>query len=271
MEHSLHLRRQHETNILFVCLLQPPQSPEPWSEPHNTLAYGNVCPQLTFNGKTFIGDEDCLFINVFTPDPAPSQPLPVIFAIHGGAYQRGSAEYFGPDFLLNENVVLVTFNYRLGALGFLSLANAEHPGNNGLKDQLLALRWVNRNIRNFGGDPSKITLYGQSSGASSAHLHLLSTQPKGLFQRVILSSGSALVPFAYNAKGSNEDVVKQLVASEGASAQSDTELADFLNKIDAKVLVEKTHTPFFKKKSNSKEMIVEWAPVIEGGWIAFSI
>ena len=98
--------------------------------------------------------------------PADAKDLPVMFYIHGGGYFEGSGDDFlyGPDFLINEDVILVTTNYRLGPLGFMSLGSEEYSGNMGLKDQLLALKWVNENIENFGGDKGRITILGQSAG-----------------------------------------------------------------------------------------------------------
>lgn len=116
--------------------------------------------------------------------------------IHGGAFTRGSSgtEFYGPDFLLQKDIVLVTFNYRLGAFGFLTLNDpqAEVPGNAGLKDQSLALKWVKENIQFFGGDPNNITLFGESAGAISVHFHMLSKMSKNLFHRAIVQSGTAL-------------------------------------------------------------------------------
>lgn len=228
------------------------------------MEYGNICPQLPHNQTDFIGDEDCLFINVFTPDVAPKTRYPVIVAIHGGYYSLGTGSWLGPDFLLNEDVILVTLNYRLGPLGFLSLGTPEYSGNNGLKDQLLALRWVNRNIAKFGGDVSKITLYGHSAGASSAHLHLLSVESKGLFQRVIMSSGSGLLPWSYNSQGNQLEEVKKFAAAKGVSDESNAALIEFLNKVDVKTLIEGTAENAYVPFTNTKEIHLKWAPVIEG-------
>lgn len=114
-----------------------------------------------------------------------------MFYIHGGLFTIGSgnSDQLGPDFLLDHDVLLVTFNFRLGALGFLSLDIEETPGNVGLKDQVAALKWVKRNIAKFGGDPDNVTIFGQSSGGSSVTLHLLSPMSKGFFKRAVALSG----------------------------------------------------------------------------------
>lgn len=123
--------------------------------------------------------------------------------IHGGAFVRGSSSIliYGPDYLLQNDVIFVAFNYRLGAFGFLSLKDSSLnvPGNAGLKDQCLALKWIKENIASFGGDPNNITLFGESAGAASVHFHMTSPQSRGLFNKAILMSGCiynnwALVP-----------------------------------------------------------------------------
>lgn len=122
--------------------------------------------------------------------------------IHGGGYFEGSGndDLHGPDFLIEEDVILVTLNYRLGVFGFLSLGMAKYSGNMGLKDQQLAMRWVKEHIQNFGGDPEQITLFGQSAGGASAHLHVLMESSAGLFRRAIVMSGAAGNFWAVQAK-----------------------------------------------------------------------
>lgn len=140
------------------------------------------------------GNEDCLYLNVYSPEIKPASPLPVMVFIHGGGFKSGSGndDVYGPDFLVSHGVVLVTINYRLEALGFLCLDTEAVPGNAGLKDQVAALRWVQDNIKVFGGDPNNVTVFGESSGGSSSSLHVISPMCKGLFQRAISMSG---VPF----------------------------------------------------------------------------
>ena len=115
-----------------------------------------------------------------------------MFFIHGGGFASGNGGQvlYAPDFLLDEDVILVAGNYRLGALGFLSTFSEEFPGNYGLKDQLLMMKWIQENIAAFGGDPHKVTIFGESAGAGSVGYHLLSPKSKGLFSGAILQSGS---------------------------------------------------------------------------------
>lgn len=139
--------------------------------------------------------EDCLRLNVYTPILPPTRKyLPVIVFLHGGAFHSLSAQshnYAGPQNLMDRKIVLVTCNYRLGTLGFLSTGTKHAPGNNGLKDQVACLRWVQKNIAKFGGDPKSVTLMGHGAGAISVSLHLISPMSKGLFHKAILMDGSA--------------------------------------------------------------------------------
>lgn len=126
----------------------------------------------------------------------PSKLMPVMLYIHGGGFVRGSSStgLYSPDYLLQKDVVLITFNYRLGAFGFLSFddPSLEIPGNAGLKDQTLALKWVRQNAEYFGGDPTNITLFGESAGGCSVHYHMVSEMSEGLFERAIVMSGCVL-------------------------------------------------------------------------------
>jgi carboxylesterase type B len=146
-----------------------------------------------------MGSEDCLFINVFTPRipsrvdrrPLPSSLIPVMVYIHGGDFISGSGQ-IDPKPLVQKGVVVVSMNYRLGPLGFLNLQNQYVTGNQGLKDQLMALQWVSQNIHAFGGDNTKVTIFGEGAGGASVHLHLLSPLGEGLYRNGISQSGNAL-------------------------------------------------------------------------------
>lgn len=145
------------------------------------------------------GAEDCLFLNVYTPEQAnPSSLLPVMVWFHGGGFYKGCGDYahYGPDFLIEKNVVFVSMNFRVGVLGFLCANTPGNPGNAGLKDQVLALRWIQNNINYFRGDPNNVTIFGESAGAVSIHYLSLSPIARGLFHKAIIQSGSSLCSWA---------------------------------------------------------------------------
>ncbi|XP_037945477.1 esterase B1 [Teleopsis dalmanni] len=150
--------------------------------------------------KQIQGKEDCLYLNVYTKTLKNENLMPVLVWIYGGGFQMGEAsrEIYSPDYFMMENVVLVTISYRLGPLGFLSLneKNLDVPGNAGLKDQVLALKWVKRNCHFFGGNPDNITVFGESAGGGSTHYMMLTEQTRGLFHKAVIMSGSALAPWA---------------------------------------------------------------------------
>ncbi|XP_034237146.1 juvenile hormone esterase-like isoform X2 [Thrips palmi] len=155
-------------------------------------------PRLVSTFLAMQESEDCLFLNVYTPVRLPVLPSeehrPVLVFVHGGGFLRGSANsaIYGPDFLVEQGMVVVTLNYRLGSFGFLSTNTSDAPGNAGLKDQTMALRWVRDNIHFFGGDPKRVTIYGESAGGASVHLHVLSPMSRGLFHAAIMSSSTVL-------------------------------------------------------------------------------
>ncbi|QDG94714.1 carboxylesterase family protein (plasmid) [Rhizobium sp. NIBRBAC000502774] len=186
---------------------RPPQPVTSWTAVRDATHTGSPCTQSIGlkvasggGGGLVIGDEDCLYLNVYAPPATklrPASALPVMVFLPGGAFILGSGDNYDPSRLARtQDLLVVTVNYRLGAFGFLA-----HPalrresvsggsGNFGLLDQQAALRWVQRNIAAFGGDPQNVTLIGESAGAWSACYQTVSPTAKGLFQRVILQSGS---------------------------------------------------------------------------------
>jgi len=155
--------------------------------------FNTACPQPGGNLPKTLMSEDCLYLNVYTFD-GEDYLRPVMVFIHGGSFTSGDGTWgnLGPQYFIDEEVILVTFNYRLGALGFLSLGNEIIPGNMGLWDQQAALRWVQEHILSFGGDPDNVTVFGESAGSWSVLYHLVSQQSQGLFQKIIGESGSPL-------------------------------------------------------------------------------
>jgi acetylcholinesterase len=152
---------------------------------------GEICFQRDMT-TAVLGSEDCLSLNVYVP-ATKNDKYPVMVWIHGGAFMNGSGSsaMYSPEHLVQEDVIIVTVNYRLGPLGFLSFPTAGVEGNAGLKDQLLALKWVQQNIAKFKGDPDNVTLFGESAGAGAVHLHLLSENSRRYFHKVICQSGTS--------------------------------------------------------------------------------
>ncbi|KAL5273395.1 CES5A family protein [Megaselia abdita] len=151
------------------------------------------------------GKEDCLYLNVYTPpleDIKETGPLPVMVWFHGGGWQSGLSgdQLYGPKYLLDKNVILVSGNYRLGIFGFLSTETLDCPGNFGLKDQVEVLRWVNKNIKSFGGDPDSVTIFGESAGGASVAYHMFSEKSNKLFHRGIPQSGTNFNPWSIQLK-----------------------------------------------------------------------
>jgi para-nitrobenzyl esterase len=144
-------------------------------------------------GPSVPGDEDCLYLNVWTPSLRPRRARPVLVWLHGGAFVNGSGDVpalRGGALAAAADVVVVTVNYRLGALGFAWHPDLDAPANLGLLDQRAALTWVSQNIERFGGDPHRVTLGGDSAGAMAAALHAVSPAADGLFDRLTLHSGT---------------------------------------------------------------------------------
>lgn len=217
-------------NTRFKAPLPPPS----WNGVFKAVEETSMCPQASIVG--IIGSEDCLTINVYIPALA-RKPLPVMVYVHGGAFVLGSGGklLYAPDFLVKHDVILVTFNYRLGALGFMCLGIKDAPGNAGLKDQIAALRWVKKNIAAFGGDVENITLFGQSAGGTSVSLLLASEATSGLFKKAIVMSGSAISSWAINRQ---PIWIASLVAKElGYNTDNPNELYEIFSKIPFKELV----------------------------------
>ncbi|XP_037947528.1 venom carboxylesterase-6-like [Teleopsis dalmanni] len=186
------------------------------------------------------GTEDCLYLNLYRPI-VRSKVLPVMVYIYGGGWFSGSSSpsIHGPEYFMDtKEVILITFAYRLGAFGFLSTNDQNMPGNFALKDQTLVLRWIQKNIAAFGGNPKMVTIFGQSAGGISAHMHMLSKQSEGLFRNVISLSGTANVPFAItNEPLTQARRIAELCNISNAFELSTAKLTRALRNVDATTLV----------------------------------
>ncbi|XP_075690660.1 bile salt-activated lipase-like [Rhinoderma darwinii] len=216
-----------------------------WSGTLKATSYKPPCLQATLSQTDTRGELDCLYLNIWVPHPGKSVStnLPVMVWIYGGAYLFGSAQganflenylYDGEELALRGNAIVVTFNYRLGPLGFLSTGDAKLPGNYGLWDQHMAIAWVKRNIAAFGGNPDNLTIFGESAGAASVSLQTLSPYNTGLIKRAISQSGVGLSPWAIQ-----QDPLfwaKQVGANVGCPVDDSAALANCLKITDPRAV-----------------------------------
>ncbi len=204
-----------------------PQPADAWTDVRDATAFGPMCNQN--DNPQLPHSEDCLQLNVWTPQWPPAEKLPVMVWAHGGGNVAGSGvePLFNAETLSQHGVIVVNINYRLGVLGFYAHPEltAESPhdasGNYGLADQVMALRWVQDNIANFGGDPANVTLFGESAGASDVNLLLASPLAKGLFARAIAQSGpvGATLPLADAEQRGVEFAAKLGIEGQGSLAE----------------------------------------------------
>jgi carboxylesterase type B len=246
-----------------------PQPVKPWGpQPLKAFDYGPACPQHCMLPPGFcptVTSEDCLHLNVWTPsqNPNPAQPWAVLVFFAGGAFFQGDGStpiYSGDVFVNFTSTVMVTCSYRLGALGFLVLDGLE--GNYGIEDQRQVLRWVQKNIKNFGGDPNSVTVFGESAGAMSIGLHLTSPQSAGLFHKAIMESN----PFSIEYKHIHE--AKQDGAQlAGYLGCPPTDMACLLSKTPEEIVVaqEKVFVwPWPDVFDFNFGILLQWTPTIDG-------
>ncbi|WP_165546510.1 carboxylesterase/lipase family protein [Kribbella soli] len=220
---------------------RPPQPAASWRGVRDATSYGPGCPQAPSVVTPGQLSEDCLYLNVSTPALHTATKRPVLVWIHGGGLVGDSGSNYDGTKLTKAGAVVVTINYRLGALGFLAHpALATRPGgpagNYGLMDQQAALRWVQRNIGQFGGDPHNVTIAGESAGGLSVLAHVTSRSSKGLFQRAIVESGAFALEQEPLAKA--ETFGKEFATRVGCLDQS----ADCLRKVPVQTLVDNIST-----------------------------
>ena len=246
----------------LASLVQEPEPVEPWYGTWNATFLSECAQTFMLHPDQTTGDENCLHVNVYVPrqTPNPDDNLDVVVHIHGGAFMyRSGHSYSRPDFLMDHEVVFVTFNYRLGVFGFLSTEDDVVPGNNGLKDQVLALEWVRDNVASFGGNPGSVTITGLSAGGASVHLHYFSPLSRGLFQRGFSQSGVGLNPFTIQEEPLMR--AKKLGAAVGCPSSSTRGLVECLKQRPSKHILSKIGSFF----TYGFLPCIPFGPVVEKG------
>ncbi len=250
-----------------------PQPPQPWSGELQATNWPAPCPQED-DDHGAIGDEDCLYLNIWSPEDALPGSLPVMFFIHGGGNVEGSTSvvevgtrlYEGDILAERGNVVVVTTQYRIGALGYLvhPALNSESPrgvsGNYGLLDQQAALQWLQTNIAAFGGDPSRVLLFGESAGATNTMMQLVSPLAAGLFSRALMESGGA------TARPARQRALEGLRFAEAVDCPSPSSAAICLRDRTPEELVTAVDTIGFGETITHGIVTTQFGPTVDG-WV----
>lgn len=210
---------------------------------------GNVCVQFDVGSNAAVGDEDCLSLNVYAPKIDKKKRAVMVY-LHGGAFIMGggASYFFGPNYLLESDVVLVTLNYRLGPFGFLATDDKAAPGNMGLRDQIMALQWVKKNIEKFGGDANKITVFGEDSGAASLTILTMSPLANGLFHSAIALSGNVLCDQYMQAKP--KEAAEELASRLECSIESGAEMVSCLQRLSQQEIITAANDMFVSQNSS---------------------
>uniref|UniRef100_A0A914E144 Carboxylic ester hydrolase n=1 Tax=Acrobeloides nanus TaxID=290746 RepID=A0A914E144_9BILA len=224
--------------------LEKPIPPKKWDSVKETKDFTQACvPHNLLFGFLVDYNEDCLYMNIYKPSKKSSNPkgYPVLFWIHGGGFEMGDMPSYGfeniTDLFIPRGVIVVAIQYRLGQLGFMSTGDNVMPGNLGLWDQTLALKFVKENIAYFGGNPDKITVWGQSAGAASVDMLSLSPHSRNLFSQAIQNSGSSLTEWAFSDRVVG--VTKKLAADLGCPTNSSIAIKNCLKKANLDDMHEK--------------------------------
>ncbi|XP_056396113.1 bile salt-activated lipase-like, partial [Hyla sarda] len=256
-------------------VLEKPEKHPGWTGTLKATDYKPRCMQANLLQNDVRGEMDCLYLNMWVPQAkkSVSTKLPVMVWIYGGGYLLGGGQganffdnflYDGEELALRGKVIVVTFNYRVGPLGFLSTGDANAPGNYGLWDQHMAIAWVKRNIAAFGGDPENITIFGESAGAASVSLQTLTPYNVGIIKRAISQSGVGLCPWAIE----RDPLIwaKQVATRVGCPVNDTASLASCLKQTDPKAIT----LAYQLALSNLDYPLVHYlafSPVIDGDFI----
>eukprot|EP00759_Apiculatamorpha_spiralis_P003100 PhF_6_TR11518/c0_g1_i1/m.18435 len=269
------------TKFLGIPFAQPPVGsgrfadptpPTPWTTPKDCTSFAPACPQSSSATPNRIGyyppagkSEDCLYLNVYVPpNTTTSAAKAVMVFVHGGTYVTGSAMfpfYDGALFVTNTDVILVTINYRLGALGGLYTGTSNIHGNYQTKDQRLAFQWVQDNIYSFGGDPSRVTIFGESAGAYSVVVHYVSPPSYGLFQNMISESPPMIS--AAQSPQSALLLANAVLRCLGCPNTTNPSHVSCLMAADANAIVNCQH-PTNNIGLTMSQNVMQWLPVIDG-------
>ncbi|CAH1958118.1 unnamed protein product [Acanthoscelides obtectus] len=244
---------------------KPPVAVETWNGTYDATKDGSICPQPTAGDPV---SEDCLMLNVYSTKlpkgkDNPKRPV-IVYILPGAFYSTTSVSYWaGPQYFMDQDIVFVTFNYRLGSLGFLATGDKESPGNYGMKDQVVVLKWVQKNIASFGGDPDSVTLLGYSAGSWSIIFHMVSPMSKGLFHKGIAMSGSPVG--GWPIPTGQLDIAKKQARLVGCPDDTSKNIVNCLKTKSAKELGDS----FFGFREFGYDPILIWSPVIEPEHIPF--
>ena len=252
---------------------KPPQAHASWSDTLDSTRAGSSCPQTSTPFGQASSNENCLFLNVYSPNPVQAN-TPVMVWIHGGAFVAGEGSDFNPSTtLVSQGTIVVTINYRLGAFGFLALPSlsAENAngssGNYGLEDQQFALQWVHNNIQAFGGNPHQVTIFGESAGGFSVCANIASPDATGLFQRAITESGPCTFPLPTLASAETADA--SLATQLGCSQQVAAQQTACLRALTPPQILAVQNTGF--NVGNNSGSILPFSPNVDGSVLPQSL
>lgn len=250
---------------LCIYYYQSPVPKQSWRGVWNATYYRSQCVQRDLVTEEVAGSEDCLYMNVYRPNLSEQKRLlPVIVFVVGIGFISGNADpdIYGADYFMDTgDVVMVTMQYRQGVFGFLAANDECCKGNFGLKDQSLALAWVHKNIWVFGGDPQRVTVMGQASGAVSVQFQLISKRSNGLFQRAVMMSGSALSFWAIERRPAVQ--FRKYASIAGVPRAEEAEPAEIIQELRNRTAYELFS---FQELLTSPTWLPVFRPVVEEQW-----